>query len=386
MKIKNQKNECGVLLKITIIGPVKPFRGGIAHSTNTLCNNLSRNNEVRAISFSRLYPKFLYPGKEQRENGEPEKGMDAKFIIDSINPFSWIGAFSEIKKQAPERVLFIWWHPFFFPCYFTIALMLRVFSKARVGCLCHNVVPHERSTVDKILAKMFFMQMHYIVTYAESNLQIIKEMLPKKDAKFVSESLYESQFSEVKIGKREAREKIGVEKDCVLFFGMVRKYKGLDYLLEAMPEILKKKDLTLVIAGEFWGDKDEYIEKIERLGISEKVEIIGKYIDSGEVPVYFKAADAVILPYVSSTSSAVLQLAFVLNTPVITTAVGGNVDFIKDGINGLLVPPENSEKLAEAVIRFYNEGLEKKFRERMLKDKKLFEWDDGKEKIFLDKA
>ena len=261
-------------MKITIIGPVKPFRGGIAHSTNTLCNNLSRNNEVNAISFSRLYPRFLYPGKEQREKGEPEKGMAAKFIIDSINPLSWIAAFSEIKKQAPERVLFIWWHPFFFPCYFTIAVMLRLFSKCMLGCLCHNALPHERSLVDRALAKLFFMQMGYIVTYAESNLETIKEMLPKADVKFVSESLYDSQFSGAKIGKLEARKKIGIEKDCILFFGMVRKYKGLDCLLEAMPKIAEKKDLTLVIAGEFWGDKGEYLEKIKRLGMGDRVKIV----------------------------------------------------------------------------------------------------------------
>lgn len=371
-------------MKIIIVGPVKPFRGGIAHSTNTLYHNLSKKHSVKVISFKRLYPKFLYPGGEQKE---PEKiaetGIKTNFLIDSINPISWFQAFGEMNKEKPGRVIFIWWHTFFFPVYFTIAFLLRKFSECKIGCLCHNVAPHEENIFDSLLVKIFLSQTHYIVTYAKSNLKLIKKMLPKANAEYVSETLYEEDFRFAEIKKQQARNKIGIKKDSILFFGLVRKYKGLGYILEAMPKILKKRDVVLIVAGEFWGHRQQYLEKIEKLGISSNVKIVDRYIGTKEVPLYFKGADAVVLPYVSSTSSGIIQLAFGFNTPVITTEVGGNVDYIKNKVNGLLVPPRNSQKLAEAIIYFYEKKLERKFKERILEDRRLFEWNEEKERVFL---
>ncbi len=369
--------------RVCIIGPFRPYRGGIAHSNNNLYFNLSKDHELLNISFKRMYPRFLYPGKGQHEPKENREMKDTLYLIDSINPFSWFKAFKEIEEWKPDVLLFCWWHIFFFPAYYLIALLAKRKLKCKIGCICHHVVGHEKIPLGRIIFKLFMSKVDYTIVYARSVADGVKKIIPNAKVDFVLENQYSGDFDFSGITKEKAKEKLGIKKDCILFFGIVRKYKGLEYLIKAMPEVIKKKDVLLIIAGEFWEDKNSYLKLIKEHGLEENVLIIDKYIAKEDVPLYFKAADVAVLPYTSGALSAVVNLSVGFEKPVITTSVGGNLDYVTNRENGLIVPPKDSEKLAEAILEFYSEGLETKFVTKIKETNKLLNWNKEKEKIFL---
>lgn len=363
-------------MKIIIIGPLPPYRGGIAHSNYILCNNLSKNNELIAINFSRLYPKFLYPGKFQKIGEQQKTNFKVLHQLDSINPLSWIKVFMTIKKEKPEIVFFQWWHTFFTPAYFTIAVLTKFFTNTKTGMVIQCALPHEEGFIHRILTSIMFRVIDFFNALSKSDMENVLKLKRGADVKFVSEPTYLDYF-----GKGNVRTNI---KNKILFFGFVRKYKGLHYLLDAMPSVLEKKpELKLDIVGEFWHNKSECIEKIGKLGIGKSVKIVDRYVKDDEVAKFFADSDVVVLPYVSSTQSGIIQLAIGLGTPVISTDIGGNKDIIKSGVNGLLVEPRDSEALAKAIIEFYEKKLNKKFGKEMIKDTEELKWSKRTEKIFL---
>ncbi|MBS3061371.1 MAG: glycosyltransferase [Candidatus Diapherotrites archaeon] len=370
-------------MKVFVVGPIYPFRGGIAHSNRILCENLQKKHDVTAISFSRMYPKILYPGKEQKEVTEDASfAVKTEYFLDSMNPLTWFKVADRIKKEQPDWVVFQWWHTFFAPLYWTIAKFGKN-QKTRFSVVCQNVLPHEESKVHESLTKFFFGKVNYFITLSSSDLQILKKLLPSANANWITESTYETQFGQ-KSSKAEARKKLGVKGNAILFFGFVRPYKGLEFLLRAMPELLKKKhDLTLMIVGEFWNDKKEYFNLMDELKIKDHLLIVDRYVANDEVPTYFSAADAVVLPYVSSTESGIIQLAYGLNTPVITTAVGGNVDLIEHEKTGLLCRPKDPADLAQTVLSFYQKDLEGPIKKGMRQNADLFRWTSEKESVFF---
>ncbi|MCR4335285.1 MAG: glycosyltransferase [archaeon] len=368
-------------MKVMIIGPLPPYRGGIAHSNYILCKNISKNNELIAISFSRLFPKTLYPGKFQETNNSGNKIMDftVRRELDSINPLSWIKVFWIILKEKPDRVTFQWWHTFFTPAYFTIAILTKLLTKTKISMIIQNAVPHEKNPVHDFLTKIMFFPIDYFITLSNSDKKIILQMKKKADVNFLPEPAYSEYFGEEKNGKRKISNKI-------MFFGFVRKYKGLHFLLDAMPEIIKQNPkIKLMIVGEFWQDKNEYITKIKKLKLENKIDIVDRYVRDEEVYGFFSKTDAVVLPYVSSTQSGIIQMAIGFGTPVISTDVGGNKDLVKSGKNGLLVKPKDSNAIANAINEFYGKNLFEKFRKEMLKEREDLKWNMEKEKIFLKK-
>ncbi len=370
-------------MKVFVIGPIYPYRGGIAHSNRVLCENLSKNHELTAISFSRMYPKFLYPGKEQKEAKEDASfAVHTEYALDALNPLTWFSVADKIKKEKPDWVVFQWWHTFFTPMYWTIVNFGRN-PATRFSVICQNVLPHEESKIHEGLTRIFFNQIDYFVTLSSSDLKILKSLMPNAKANWITESTYEKQFGKLP-SKTQARKELGLKSDALLFFGFVRPYKGLKYLLQAMPQLLAQKpDLTLMIVGEFWDDKKEYLDLIKELKIEKNLLIVDRYVANDEVPAYFAAADAVVLPYVSSTESGIIQLAYGLNTPVITTAVGGNVDLIAHGKTGMLAKPEDAMDLANVVMEFYTKNLDEKIRNGMKANADLFHWTAQKEALFF---
>jgi glycosyltransferase involved in cell wall biosynthesis len=373
-------------MRVFAIGPIYPLRGGIAHSNRILCENLSRENEVVAISFSRMYPALLYPGRAQKElNSDSSFAIDADYALDCLNPLSWLKVAARIRRERPDRVLFQWWHTFFAPMFWVIAAFGGN-RKTRFGAICQNVLPHEESRLHEFLTRFFFRRIDYFIALSGSDLRIMRRLMPRKRAAWITESTTESQFGK-KPAKREARAALGLEGDTLLFFGFVRPYKGLKYLIEALPIILgERPGLKLMIVGEFWRDREEYLGLIRELGLQSAIMIVDRYVSSDEVPTYFAAADAVVLPYLSSTESGIIQLAYGLNEPVITTAVGGNVDLIEHGKTGMLCEPADPRDLARAVLEFYSRGLERPIREAMLANAELFSWTKRKEDVCLDRA
>lgn len=369
-------------MRVAVIGPIRPFRGGISHSNTILCKNLSKNHKVRVYSFKRLFPRFLYPGKFQIEKGKnPPKDLDVDFCIDSINPFNWHYVAKKINEFKPEVVIFQWWTTFLFFCYSFIAKKIK--ENSHISVIAQCALPHETNRIHYFLAKKFYRYADSFVTLSSADLKEVKKIIPGAKVSFIVEPTYESQIEKASTSKPKARKKLGIKKPCILFFGFVRPYKGLEYLLKAMPKVLKEKDIQLLIVGEFWEPKDKYVSLIKKLGIEDNVTIVDRYVSDEEAALYFAASDAVVLPYTSSTESGIIQLAFGLNVPVITTEVGGNPDLIKHKKNGLLVKPRNEKKLAKAILKYYEKGFEKKFKKEMLKDRKKFEWNKEKEKAVL---
>jgi len=335
-----------------------------------------------------MFPKLLYPGKSQKEVDKENKIFDfpVDFSLDSINPISWLNCYLKIKKEQPDRVLFQWWHTFFMPSYFVIAFLVKHFTKAKIGVICQNVLPHEKSFIHKILTKIFFSQADYFITLSSSDKKILLSIKKNAKVNFIIEPTY-SEIADLKpLNMMEARKELGLPENgkVLLFFGFVRPYKGLKYLIKALPFVLKKfPEITLLIVGEWWENKKKYLDLIKKLKLDQTIKIIDQYIKNEEIPLYFSASNAIVLPYVSSTESGIIQLAFGLELPIITTAVGGNKDLIVHKKTGLLCKAKNQIDLANKIIEFFNENLEKKIKENMKNELKKFEWNKEKEKKVL---
>ena len=361
-------------MKISIIGPAYPYRGGISQYNSLLTNELlSEGHEVNLISFKRMFPNFLYPGKSQKDYNSKIRS-NHEDLIDSLNPITWVKTFLIIKKFNPEILLINWWNPFFSIAFSSIASLVNRFTKIKIITICHNVLPHERVLFDKFLTKIYFKRTHIFITHSAEEKRRVESLIKNSIVITASLPTY-SIFEMKKISKEDAKDEIGIEdKRVILFFGLIRPNKGLIYLIKAMPLILKSIDVKLIVVGEFFSESGEkYFDEIKRLGLEKNVKIINKYIPDEVVGIYYSASDVAIIPYVSGTSSAVLQTAFGLNKPVICTNVGF-ADDIEDGKTGFIVKKESPEALAEAVIKFYTKKLEKQFIKNIKKNRDKFSW------------
>jgi len=250
--------------------------------------------------------------------------------------------------------------------------------------VCQNVLPHEESAIQSLLTKSFMSKADSFATLAKSDEKVLKSLVGKVKMKTIIEPTYESITGKKAVPKNTARKKLKIKsKNVILFFGFVRPYKGLEFLVEAMP--LVREDVQLLIVGEFWEPREKFEEMIRELGLKERIRIVDRYVSDKETALYFGASDCVVLPYNSSTESGIIQLAFGYNVPVITTDVGGNPDLIENGKSGFLVKPKKPMKLAEAINKFYSKKLEAKFKKEMKKKAKLFKWNKEKENAVLGK-
>ncbi|MBI4210226.1 MAG: glycosyltransferase [Candidatus Diapherotrites archaeon] len=373
-------------MKVVLIGPLPPQRGGIAHSNRMLLKNLSAKHDVLAVSFSRIIPKAIYPGKLQREEAGTHDG--ATLEIDSMNPVSWLKAKSRIREFGPDTILFQWWTTFLVPCYLFLASGL----KTRKAAICQNVFPHSEGPLKWLaemahsaLAKAFLGKMDKLIAMSGSDKKLLGREFSRKEISLYIEPPYDLDGVDAKaMGREEAKEMLGLSgKNVVLFFGFVREYKGLRYLLEAMPEIAKETGAKLLIVGEFWERKENYENEIQRLGISDSVIIVDRYVPNAEVAKYFLAADLLCLPYTAISESGVIRMAFAFSTPILSTDVGGNPDHISDGLNGFIVPSMDGAQLAQKAVQFFRKKLYRKFSEGMREKRKELDWSDEKEKSVL---
>jgi len=363
-------------MKIVLIGPTYPFKGGISHYTTLLFKELKKRHQVKFLSFSRPYPKFLFPGKTSFDNSKKMlRVKGAKRIIDWANPLSWILAVYRIKKFKPDLIIFPWWMWGWAIPFTTISLLVKILTKARVLFICHNVVEHESSWWKNFLRRIVLSTGNYYIVHSKSDFNQLKRIFPRARIKKTFHPTYEV-FKFKKLTKTSARKKLRIKEKTLLFFGHIRSYKGLSFLLKALPLILKKINLVLVIAGEFWEEKKKYQDLIKRLKLQKNVKIFDKYIPNEEVGIYFSAADLVVMPYTSATGTGITQIAFGFNKPVIGTSVGDLPEAIENKKRGLIVPPKNPKKLAEAIIKCYQGNLIPVFEKNIKRDKHLFSWDN----------
>jgi D-inositol-3-phosphate glycosyltransferase len=343
-------------LHLALLGPMPPYRGGIAHFSLALARALrGRGHTVSAVTFSRQYPARLFPGKTQFEPDPPPADTPAApRLLDSVDPSSWLRTARYLRRLAPDAVVFAHWMPFFAPAYGTVAR--RLAGGPRRIALVHNALPHERRPGDVALSRYFFRATDGLLALSGSVRRDLEGLAPGVPLQEAPHPVYPPDAPPVP--RAEARQRLGLPEDApvLLFFGFVRRYKGLDVLLDALPAIRRgAPGARLVVAGEAYDDAEVYRRQIASLGLGDAVTWADRYVPAEEVPSYFAAVDLVVQPYRSATQSGVAQTAFGYGVPVLTTDVGGLAEAVPHGEAGLVVPTEDPEGLAEAAVRFFRE-------------------------------
>lgn len=363
-------------MKIVIVGTAYPLRGGIAHFNSLLADYLSNKHDVEIITFTRQYPKLLFPGKTQDETGGEPPAVPVQRMIDSINPFNWYKVAKEIRKRKPDLLIFKYWLPFFGPCFGTIAKYAKKNSNTKVLFICDNVIPHERRPGDVAFTKYAFKQADFFIVQSKSVETDLLSLLPEAKYKFAPHPVYEIFGSPIE--KLHARHTIGIDSErVILFFGYIRQYKGLMVLLDAIKEISKRETPPLLlVVGEFYDDENKYRSRAKELQIENYIRFVSSYVPNDEVSIYFSAADVVVLPYLSATQSGITQIAYNFDKPVIATDVGGLAEVVIDGKTGFIVAPNDAIKLADAISKYYNEVKEKEFSENVKIEKRKYSWDN----------
>lgn len=364
-------------MKIALISTAYPLRGGIAQYTGILYRKLrEKGHTVNVLTFKRQYPKLLFPGKTQLETSQDDSvKIESEPMLDSIGPLTWFRAYRRVRELGAELVVFKYWMPFFAPCYGTICWLLKRFTNIRISFVCHNIIPHERRIGDIMLTKFAFRHVDFFIVQSSVVERELLSLFPEATYKLVPHPVYDI-FGNV-MEKQTARNGLGLrEEKVILFFGYVRAYKGLDLLIDAMPRILARQKVKLIIVGEFYDDEKKYRNQVARLNLTEHVHMVSEFVPNEKVSLYFSAADVVVLPYKSATQSGIVQLAYHLNKPCIVTDVGGLAEVVLHEKTGFVVPPDDPEAIAEAVLRFYSENREDEFSQNVEREKLKYSWEN----------
>ncbi len=361
-------------MHIVLLGTAYPLRGGIAHYMALLARHLGLRHTVDVVTFKRQYPAFLFPGRTQKEEGEPGIPLKSEVIVDSVNPFNWIRVGLRLRKRRPDVIIYKYWLPFFGPCFGTICALARAGRNTRVIAICDNVIPHEHRPGDRLFTRYAFAFTDAFIVQSDTvERDLLSVVMHPRYAK-VPHPVYEI-FGK-SLEKSEARRRLGItDERVILFFGYVRKYKGLHTLIDAMKILRRSVQVRLLVVGEFYDDVEAYRWHITDAEVKDIVDVVSDYVPNDKVAEYFSAADAVVLPYSSATQSGIAQIAYNFDRPVIATSVGGLAEVVVDGVSGLLVPPEDAKALAAALERFYRENLEDRLSAGAASEKKKYSWD-----------
>ncbi|MBN8676486.1 MAG: glycosyltransferase [Chitinophagales bacterium] len=362
------------MAKVVIIGPAHPLRGGLATFNQRLAKEFNdRGDDCSVYSFSLQYPSFLFPGKTQFTDEPAPAGIKIHTVINSVNPFNWIKIGNRLKKERPDLIIVRFWLPFMGPALGTILRRVKKNKHTKIVCIADNVIPHEKRPGDKPFTSYFLKSCDAFVTMSEKVMSDLRLFEKNKPALLVSHPLYDN-FGAI-LSKQEARNHLGLPatEKIILFFGFIRKYKGLDILLEAMATAqLKNTGIKLLVAGEFYEDEKIYREQIEKLQLSNSLILKTDFIPDSEVKYYLCAADAVIQPYRNATQSGVTPLAYHFEKPMVVTNVGGLPSLVPHEKVGLVVEP-NPEAIAEGILRFYQLG-EDYFIPHLRSGKEKYSW------------
>ncbi|MCR5774259.1 MAG: glycosyltransferase [Lachnospiraceae bacterium] len=351
--------------KAVLIGPVYPFKGGISHYTGLLYRALNERYDTFMISYSMQYPKILFR-KEQRDfSNDSFKVEDTEYLINTANIKSIKKAAERINEIDPDLTVIQWWHPYFAPCYRILAKRLR----SKILFICHNVFPHERFPLDRMLTRSTLKRGDYFILHSSREAEELRSIIPNAKYRVNMHPTY----SEFKRVEAESGAVPVDQSSVILFFGFVRPYKGLKVLIQAMaslPEIIH-----LNIVGDFDGAKDTYMHMIEDLHLADRISVRDGYVPDREVGEFFERCDAVVLPYLDATQSGIAQIAFGFEKPVIATEVGGLPEVVTEGETGVLCKPGDPEALTEAIQRFYELKKTVDFAENIRNDAYRFTWE-----------
>jgi D-inositol-3-phosphate glycosyltransferase len=370
---------------ITIIGSAYPLRGGgISTFNELLATKLQEaGHTVKIITFSLQYPNFLFPGKTQYADEPRAEHLKIEVSLNSINPLSWIKVGRQVKREAPDVVIFRYWLPFIAPCLGTVARIISKNRKTKIVAIADNIIPHEKSISDKLLTTYFIDSCDGFVTMSRSVLEDLKQFDTDKPALYNPHPMYENfGFAE---SKSSARTKLGLDSDgkYLLFFGFIRKYKGLDILLKAFADPrIQDAGIKLIIAGEFYDKPDDYQLIIKEHNLKDAIVQVTDFIPDSEVSTYFCASDMVVQTYKTATQSGVTQIAYYYNKPMLVTDVGGLAELVPDQKVGYVTSTDIKE-IADAILDFYQKDREEEFVANIQFERNRFTWDSMIDKLLM---
>lgn len=344
--------------KIVIIGPAYPYRGGNSLYVSFLYDLLKDKFNVTIVNYKLLYPSILFPGTTQNDtSGHIIKEVESTRVINSVNPLTWFKAAKFIKAQNADIIIFDWWNPFFGPSHRVISSLIKKQYRNKIVFITENVISHEARFVDRLLTKIGLKNADVFIALSNVVENTLKNFTNKKIYKSAL-PIYGCYNLDKNIDVRKQKEILGFSKDddVLLFFGYVRKYKGLNILIDAFPAILETNPKAkLLIVGEFYDSADKYYQQIETLGIKDHVKVIQKFVPNEDVGKYYSIADIVILPYLTGTQSGVLNIAYGFGKPVIVTNVGGLAEDVIDNNTGYIIEPNNASEIVNSVKKFFND-------------------------------
>lgn len=366
-----------MITSIVILGPAHPYRGGgITTFNERLATEFQQQGfEVTIYNFTLQYPSFLFPGKTQYSDEPAPAHLRILRKVNSINPINWIKTGNELRRLKPDLIVVRYWLPLMGPALGSILRRAKKNKHTRVVAITDNVIPHEKRPGDTPFTRYFLKACDAFVTMSEKVMQDLRRFEPIKPAVQVLHPLYDS-FGTA-ISKTAARETLGIaaNTNLLLFFGFIRKYKGLDLLLRAVAAIKAKgllPELKLLVAGEYYEDEKTYQQLIDELGIRDRVILHSHFISDQEVKNYFCAADLVVQPYRNATQSGVTPLAYHFEKPMLVTNVGALAAYVIDGSTGIVTEPDPA-RLAEGILAFFEKG-EAAFLPALREQKKQYAW------------
>lgn len=363
-------------MHIVLLGTAYPFRGGLATFNERLARQLqAEGHQVEVITFTLQYPSFLFPGKTQYSTEDAPTDLLISQQVNSCNPLNWFKVGHRIQKMQPDLLITCYWMAFFAPCYSIIERIAKRNGKTRTIALVHNMIPHEPSILDKLFAPFYIRSTDGFVALSESVVQDIDHLdrnnKPKTSYPHPIYDHYGEQMS-----KEEACQALNLnpENQYMLFFGLVRAYKGLDLLLDAFGKVKDQlPNLQLIIAGEFYEDEDKYRAQINNNQLTNKVIIKNEFIADADLRKYFGAADLIVQPYKTATQSGVTQVAFHFEKPMLVTNVGGLGEIVHDHKMGYAVEP-NADAIAAALTDYYTHSRQAVYTEYLIKQKDNYSW------------
>ena len=365
-------------MKIQILGPAHPYRGGLASIMQIMARTFQhRGDEVKIKTFTLQYPSLLFPGKTQIVDTPAPADLEIERCVNTINPLNWWAVGRRIRREKPDFVLLKYWTPFMAPAFGTIARLARKNGHTKFLCQIDNVEPHEAHFVDRPFNRYFLKVIDGFVYMSE---QVHGELKAYTDAPaiFSPHPLFENFGERVTREEAATRLKLDPKNQYILFFGLIRDYKGLDVLLDAWGRIKKAgqlPDCKLIIAGEFYTPQGPYLQQIARLRLADEVILHDRFIPDEEVRHYFSLADFVVQPYKTATQSGVTQIAYQFSTPMVVTDVGGLKEIVPDGRVGIVCKP-SVEAVAEAIVKMYDKGALQRYEANCHEERKRFSWEE----------
>lgn len=371
------------MASIVFIGTGHPYRGGLAAFNERLAGEMiSAGHSIRIETFTLQYPDFLFPGKTQF-TAEPAPG-DLQILrsVNSIWPPNWIRVGLRIKKEKPDMVIIRYWLPFMAPCLGTIARIIRKNGHTKIISLLDNIIPHEKRPGDRSLTKYFVKSVHGFIAMSKSVLQELQYFDTEKPRIFSPHPVFDN-FGNP-ISRASALKNLGLDPAYryILFFGLVREYKGLDIMIKAFAgEEMRERKIKLLVVGEFYVPRAPYDELISKYGLEDEVIIHPHFVPDSEVANWFCAADIIAQPYKTATQSGVTQIGYHFNKPMLVSDVGGLPEIIPHGKGGYVVKPE-PEEVTAALLDFFNNKRYSEFVEGIKSEKNRFSWDKMVKSIF----